>query len=111
MATYGKGLICMPMSEEYVRKLKIPQQDVQKILKYFGYTASQIKRAIRLAANKQQDLQFMDVPYIVDAAKEILESGKPEVGVVMKKNKEIDEHDEQVVHELVEGEKYAVSNL
>ncbi len=25
MATYGKGLICMPMSEEYVRKLKIPQ--------------------------------------------------------------------------------------
>lgn len=86
-------------------------QDVQKILKYFGYTASQIKRAIRLAANKQQDLQFMDVPYIVDAAKEILESGKPEVGVVMKKNKEIDEHGEQVVHELVEGEKYAVSNL
>ncbi len=25
MATYGKGLICMPMSEEYVSKLKIPQ--------------------------------------------------------------------------------------
>ena len=25
MATYGKGLICMPMSEEYVKKLKIPQ--------------------------------------------------------------------------------------
>ena len=25
MATYGKGLICMPMSEEYVRKLRIPQ--------------------------------------------------------------------------------------
>lgn len=25
MATYGKGLICMPMSEEYVRKLKLPQ--------------------------------------------------------------------------------------
>lgn len=25
MATYGKGLICMPMAEEYVRKLKIPQ--------------------------------------------------------------------------------------
>ena len=25
MATYGKGLICMPMSEEYVRKLQIPQ--------------------------------------------------------------------------------------
>lgn len=25
MATYGKGLICMPMSETYVRKLKIPQ--------------------------------------------------------------------------------------
>lgn len=25
MATHGKGLICMPMSEEYVRKLKIPQ--------------------------------------------------------------------------------------
>lgn len=25
MATYGKGLICMPMSEEYVEKLKIPQ--------------------------------------------------------------------------------------
>ena len=25
MATYGKGLICMPMSEEYVNKLKIPQ--------------------------------------------------------------------------------------
>ena len=23
MATYGKGLICMPMSEEYVKKLKI----------------------------------------------------------------------------------------
>lgn len=30
MATYGKGLICMPMSEEYVRKLKIPQM-VEKI--------------------------------------------------------------------------------
>lgn len=25
MATYGRGLICMPMSEEYVEKLKIPQ--------------------------------------------------------------------------------------
>ena len=25
MATYGKGLICMPMSEQYVEKLKIPQ--------------------------------------------------------------------------------------
>ncbi len=25
MATYGKGLICMPMSEEYVQKLEIPQ--------------------------------------------------------------------------------------
>ena len=25
MATYGKGLICMPMSEEYVHKLEIPQ--------------------------------------------------------------------------------------
>ena len=25
MATYGKGLICMPMSEEYVAKLRIPQ--------------------------------------------------------------------------------------
>lgn len=25
MACYGKGLICMPMSEEYVRKLRIPQ--------------------------------------------------------------------------------------
>lgn len=25
MATYGKGLICMPMSETYVRKLQIPQ--------------------------------------------------------------------------------------
>ena len=25
MATYGKGLICIPMAEEYVRKLKIPQ--------------------------------------------------------------------------------------
>ena len=25
MACYGKGLICMPMSEKYVRKLRIPQ--------------------------------------------------------------------------------------
>ena len=25
MACYGKGLICMPMSEEYVRELRIPQ--------------------------------------------------------------------------------------
>ena len=25
MATHGKGLICMPMSGEYVQKLKIPQ--------------------------------------------------------------------------------------
>ena len=25
MATHGKGLICMPMSEEYVEKLKFPQ--------------------------------------------------------------------------------------
>lgn len=25
MATYGKGLICMPMSEAYIRKLQIPQ--------------------------------------------------------------------------------------
>ena len=24
MAMYGRGLICMPMSEEYVRKLQIP---------------------------------------------------------------------------------------
>ncbi len=25
MATHGKGLICMPMSEEYVKKLQVPQ--------------------------------------------------------------------------------------
>ena len=25
MATHGKGLICMPMSEEYVKKLSLPQ--------------------------------------------------------------------------------------
>ena len=25
MATHGKGLICMPMSEEYVKKLQFPQ--------------------------------------------------------------------------------------
>lgn len=25
MATHGRGLICMPMSEEYIRKLRIPQ--------------------------------------------------------------------------------------
>lgn len=29
MASHGKGLICMPMSEEYVRKLKIPQMVTQ----------------------------------------------------------------------------------
>ncbi len=29
MATHGKGLICMPMSEEYVRKLQIPQMVAQ----------------------------------------------------------------------------------
>ncbi|WP_434310089.1 bifunctional 3,4-dihydroxy-2-butanone-4-phosphate synthase/GTP cyclohydrolase II [Hominifimenecus sp. rT4P-3] len=29
MATYGKGLICMPMSEEYVNRLKIPQMVAQ----------------------------------------------------------------------------------
>ena len=29
MATYGKGLICMPMSEEYIEKLKIPQMVMQ----------------------------------------------------------------------------------
>ena len=29
MAVHGRGLICMPMSEEYVQKLKIPQM-VQK---------------------------------------------------------------------------------
>ena len=29
MATYGKGLICMPMSEEYVQKLQIPQMVTQ----------------------------------------------------------------------------------
>lgn len=25
MASHGKGLICMPMSEEYVQKLRFPQ--------------------------------------------------------------------------------------
>ena len=29
MATHGKGLICMPMSEEYVQRLKIPQMVAQ----------------------------------------------------------------------------------
>jgi len=29
MATHGKGLICMPMAEEYVRKLQIPQMVTQ----------------------------------------------------------------------------------
>lgn len=29
MATYGKGLICMPMSKEYIEKLKIPQMVTQ----------------------------------------------------------------------------------
>ena len=31
MACYGKGLICMPMSEEYVRKLRIPQMVQQNM--------------------------------------------------------------------------------
>ena len=30
MATYGKGLICMPMSEDYVSKLKIPANGRKK---------------------------------------------------------------------------------
>ena len=34
MATHGKGLICMPMSEEYVEKLKLPQM-VEKNMKKF----------------------------------------------------------------------------
>lgn len=29
MASYGKGLICMPMSEEYVKKLRFPQMVTQ----------------------------------------------------------------------------------
>ncbi|MCB6608828.1 bifunctional 3,4-dihydroxy-2-butanone-4-phosphate synthase/GTP cyclohydrolase II [[Clostridium] symbiosum] len=29
MATFGRGLICMPMSEEYIEKLKIPQMVTQ----------------------------------------------------------------------------------
>ena len=29
MATHGKGLICMPMSAEYVQRLKIPQMVTQ----------------------------------------------------------------------------------
>lgn len=29
MATHGKGLICMPMSDEYVKKLQIPQMVTQ----------------------------------------------------------------------------------
>lgn len=29
MATYGKGLICMPMSEAFVQKLQIPQMVTQ----------------------------------------------------------------------------------
>ncbi len=29
MATHGKGLICMPMSEEFVKKLRIPQMVTQ----------------------------------------------------------------------------------
>lgn len=29
MASYGKGLICMPMSEEYVQKLRFPQMVAQ----------------------------------------------------------------------------------
>ncbi len=29
MATHGKGLICMPMSEEYVQRLKVPQMVTQ----------------------------------------------------------------------------------
>ena len=29
MATHGKGLICMPMSEKYVQKLKFPQMVYQ----------------------------------------------------------------------------------
>ena len=38
MATYGKGLICMPMSEAFVKKLKIPQMVQQN-------TDNQIGRA------------------------------------------------------------------
>ena len=29
MACHGKGLICMPMSEKYVRRLQIPQMVMQ----------------------------------------------------------------------------------
>ena len=32
MATYGKGLICMPMSEDYVKKLEIKTQTIMKPL-------------------------------------------------------------------------------
>ena len=34
MATYGKGLICMPMSQAYVEKLKIPQMVQQNTDKH-----------------------------------------------------------------------------
>ena len=34
MATHGKGLICMPMSEEYVEKLKLPQIITKQHLQY-----------------------------------------------------------------------------
>ena len=30
MATHGKGLICMPMSETFVQKLQFPQKPQQK---------------------------------------------------------------------------------
>ena len=43
MAVHGKGLICMPMSEEYVEKLKLPQM-VTKNTQYSIYRGSRSRR-------------------------------------------------------------------
>lgn len=77
---------------------------VKTILMYFGYTETQIRRAVKMAADQNENLQYMDVSCIVDAAKKILESGHPDTKVKLPKQKTVDIKAEQAVREAMQKE-------
>lgn len=77
---------------------------VKTILAYFGYTETQIRRAVKSASDKNENLQYMDVSCIVDAAKKLLESGHPDTKVKVAKKKTVDAEAEQAVRDVMQHE-------
>lgn len=77
---------------------------INAMLSHKGYTETQIKRAMRMAIEKNVYLQDWDVPEIVNAVHDILSSGKPDTVAKVPKKKTVDIDAEQAVRAAMHTE-------